>query len=69
MRDIPVEDFMTKGGRIREDGRLIRDMYLFSVKSPADSKYKFDYYKLLATIPGEEAFRSIGEGGCPLLTK
>jgi branched-chain amino acid transport system substrate-binding protein len=67
MRDMPVNDFMTKNGRIREDGRLVRDMYLFRVKSPEQSKYKFDYYELLATIPGEEAFRPMEQGGCPLL--
>ncbi|MDA9492758.1 ABC transporter substrate-binding protein [Bradyrhizobium sp. CCBAU 11361] len=69
MREMPVNDFMTRIGRIREDGRLIRDMYLFRVKSPEESKYRFDYYELLATIPGEEAFRPMEEGGCPLLKK
>ena len=69
MREMPVNDFMTKNGRIREDGRLVRDMYLFRVKSPEESKYKFDYYQLLATIPGEEAFKPMEEGGCPLLKK
>ncbi|QIO34028.1 ABC transporter substrate-binding protein [Bradyrhizobium sp. 1(2017)] len=67
MRDTPVNDFMTKNGRIREDGRLVRDMYLFRVKSPEQSKYKFDYYELLATIPGIEAFRPMERGGCPLV--
>lgn len=67
MRAMPVNDLMTKNGRIREDGRLVRDMYLFRVKSPEQSKYKFDYYELLATIPGEEAFRPMEQGGCPLL--
>jgi branched-chain amino acid transport system substrate-binding protein len=56
-------------GKIREDGRLVRDMYLFQVKSPEESKYKFDYYKLLATVPGNEEFRPMEEGGCPLLNK
>jgi branched-chain amino acid transport system substrate-binding protein len=69
MREMPVNDFMTRIGRIREDGRLIRDMYLFRVKSPGESKYRFDYYELLATILGEEAFRPMEEGGCPLLKK
>jgi branched-chain amino acid transport system substrate-binding protein len=67
MREMRVNDFMTRNGRIRQDGRLVRDMYLFRVKSPDESKYKFDYYKLLATIPGDEAFRPMEEGGCPLL--
>jgi len=69
MREIPVNDFMTKDGRIREDGRLVRDMYLFKVKSPEQSRYKLDYYQLLATIPGNEAFKPQEEGGCPLLSK
>jgi branched-chain amino acid transport system substrate-binding protein len=67
MREMPVNDLMTKGGKIRRDGRLVRDMYLFQVKSPEESKYAFDYYKLLATIPKEEAFRPMDEGGCPLV--
>ncbi|WP_377831209.1 ABC transporter substrate-binding protein (plasmid) [Bradyrhizobium lupini] len=69
MREMPVNDFMTRNGRIRLDGRLIRDMYLFRVKSPDESKSRFDYYELLATIPGEEAFKPMEEGGCPLLRK
>jgi branched-chain amino acid transport system substrate-binding protein len=69
MREMPVNDFMTRNGQIREDGRLVRDMYLFKVKLPEESKYKFDYYQLLATIPGNEAFRPQEEGGCPLLSK
>jgi branched-chain amino acid transport system substrate-binding protein len=69
MREMPVNDFMTSNGKVREDGRLVRDMYLFKVKSPEESKYKFDYYQLLATIPGNEAFRPQEEGGCPLLSK
>jgi branched-chain amino acid transport system substrate-binding protein len=51
MREMPVNDFMTKNGRIRQDGRLVRDMYLFQVKSPEESKYRFDYYKLLRPSP------------------
>lgn len=69
MREMPVNDFMTKNGRIRQDGRLVRDMYLFRVKSPEESRYKFDYYQLIATIPGEGAFKPMEEGGCPLLKK
>jgi branched-chain amino acid transport system substrate-binding protein len=69
MRETPVNDFMTRNGKIREDGRLVRDMYLFRVKSPEQSRYRFDYYELLATIPGNEAFKPQEEGGCPLLSK
>ena len=69
MKDTPVDDFMTKRGTIREDGRVVRDMYLFQVKAPAESRGGFDYYKLVATIPGERAFRPLNEGGCPLVAK
>ncbi|VIO65123.1 hypothetical protein CI1B_02200 [Bradyrhizobium ivorense] len=69
MRELPVNDFMTRNGKIRQDGRLVRDMYLFRVKSPEQSKYRFDYYELLATIPGEEAFKPMEDGGCPFLKK
>ncbi|HWI36697.1 MAG TPA: ABC transporter substrate-binding protein [Burkholderiales bacterium] len=66
MKAMPVNDFMTKKGVIRADGRLVRDMYLFQVKAPSESRGGFDYYKLVSTIPGEQAFRPLGEGGCPL---
>jgi len=69
MKEIPVNDFFTKNGIVREDGRVIRNMYLFQVKSPEESKYAYDYYKLLDTIPGERAFRPLSEGGCPMLAK
>nr|WP_026190850.1 ABC transporter substrate-binding protein [Methylobacterium sp. WSM2598] len=69
MRKMPVNDFMTRNGRIREDGRLVRDIYLMQVKSPAESKGRFDYYKLLETIPGEEAFRPLSTGNCPLVKR
>lgn len=69
MRELPVNDLMTRDGKIRQDGRLVRNMYLFRVKSPAESKYKFDYYQLLATIPGDEAFKPMEDGGCPFSKK
>ena len=65
MRELPVNDVMTKNGKLREDGRLVRDMYLFQVKSPAESKGKDDIYKLLATVPGDKAYRPLNEGKCP----
>jgi branched-chain amino acid transport system substrate-binding protein len=68
MKEMPVDDFMTKHGVIRADGRLVRDMYLFQVKAPSESRGGYDYYKLVATIPGEKAFRPLGEGGCKLVT-
>src|SRR6266851_4536146 len=67
MRELPVNDVMTKNGKLREDGRLVRDMYLFEVKSPAESKGKDDIYKLLATVPGDEAFRPLKDGKCPFV--
>ena len=67
MRELPVNDVMTKNGKLREDGRLVRDMYLFEVKSPAESKGKDDIYKLLATVPGDKAYRPLAEGKCPFI--
>ena len=67
MRKTKINDFMTKDGWIREDGRIMRNMYLEEVKSPAESKYPFDYFKTLATIPAEQAFRPLKDGGCPLV--
>jgi branched-chain amino acid transport system substrate-binding protein len=69
MREMPINDFMTKNGKIREDGRVMRDMYLFEVKKPSESKHKFDYYKLISTIPAEKAFRPLSESECPLVKK
>jgi branched-chain amino acid transport system substrate-binding protein len=67
MRERPVNDFYVKNGRLREDGRLVHDMYFAQVKKPSESSRPWDYYKILATIPGDQAFRSMAEGGCPLV--
>jgi branched-chain amino acid transport system substrate-binding protein len=67
MRTMKINDFMTKDGWIREDGRIMRDMYLEEVKSPQESKYPYDYFKVLATIPAEQAYRPLKDGGCPLV--
>jgi branched-chain amino acid transport system substrate-binding protein len=67
MRELPVNDFFAKGGEIRADGRLIHDMYLVEVKTPEESRYPWDYYKILSIIPGNDAFRPLGEGKCPLV--
>jgi len=67
MREMPVNDMMTKNGKLREDGRLVRDMYLFQVKSPEESKGKDDIYKLIATVPGDKAYRPLKEGNCPMI--
>ncbi len=66
MRERPVNDFYVRNGRLREDGRLVHDMYFAQVKKPSESKGPWDYYKILATIPGDQAFRPLAEGGCPL---
>jgi branched-chain amino acid transport system substrate-binding protein len=67
MRAMPVNDFFTKNGKIRIDGRMVHDMYLWEVKKPEESKGEWDLYKLLATVPGDEAFRPLDKGGCPLV--
>jgi branched-chain amino acid transport system substrate-binding protein len=69
MRKLPINDFMTKDGSVREDGRVIRDMYLMQVKTPEESKGEWDLAKIIATVPGKEAFRPLDEGGCPLVGK
>jgi branched-chain amino acid transport system substrate-binding protein len=69
MREMPVNDFFAKNGKLREDGRMVHDMYLMQVKSPAESKGEWDILKLVDTIPGDRAFRPLDAGGCPLVTK
>jgi branched-chain amino acid transport system substrate-binding protein len=68
MRSTPVNDMNNEGVAIRPDGRVLCNMYLMQVKTPAESKSKFDVYKLVATLSGEQAFRPLSEGGCPLVT-
>jgi branched-chain amino acid transport system substrate-binding protein len=67
MREIPVDDFFVHGGKLRPDGRLLHDMYLMRVKSPAQSKEPWDYYSPLATIPPEKAFKPLAASDCPLV--
>jgi len=69
MKEMPTDDPLFGKGMIRIDGRTIHPAYLFQVKSPAESKYPWDYYKLIATIPPEEAFRPLAESECPLVKK
>jgi branched-chain amino acid transport system substrate-binding protein len=68
MKATPTSDPLFGEGMIREDGRKVHDMYLFQVKSPAESTGPWDYYNLLATIPAAEAFRPLADGGCALVT-
>jgi branched-chain amino acid transport system substrate-binding protein len=67
MKSMPTEDKLFGKGTIRADGRKIHPMYLLEVKSPAESKGPWDYYKIRATIPENEAFRPLADGGCPLV--
>jgi branched-chain amino acid transport system substrate-binding protein len=69
MKEMPTDDPIFGKGSIREDGRVIHPAYLFEVKSPAESKYPWDYYKLIGTIPAEEAFRPLAQSECPLVKK
>lgn len=67
MRKTPINDFMTTNGTLRIDGRVLRDMYLLEVKKPTESKYHWDYVRVVEKVPGDKAFRPLSEGGCPLV--
>ncbi|ACB35847.1 putative ABC transporter substrate binding protein [Leptothrix cholodnii SP-6] len=69
MKKTPVNDFFAKGGTIREDGRMVHDMYLLQVKKPAESTTPWDYYKVVATIPAAEAFQPLAASKCALVKK
>src|ERR1700751_1342585 len=69
MKATPINDMFAKNGRIRDDGRMVHEMYLFEVKKPSESKGRWDDYKLLATVPGNEAFQSLEASRCPLVKK
>jgi branched-chain amino acid transport system substrate-binding protein len=68
IRELPVDDFFAKG-RVREDGRMMHDMYLVEVKMPSESNAKWDYYKVLRRIPAEEAAQPLSESKCSLVKK
>jgi branched-chain amino acid transport system substrate-binding protein len=68
MKSTPTDDKLLGKGTVRQDGRKIHPMYLFEVKAPAESKGPWDLYKLRATIPADEAFRPLKDGGCPLVS-
>ena len=63
----PIDDPLFGTTTVRRDGRAVHDMYLFEVKAPAESRGRWDYYKLAATIPADQAFRPMAGGGCPLI--
>ncbi|MBB3117262.1 ABC transporter substrate-binding protein [Pseudoduganella violacea] len=66
LKKTPINDMFTKNGVIRPDGRMVHDMYLMEVKKPAESKYPWDYYKVVATVPGDQAYLTKAETKCPL---
>jgi branched-chain amino acid transport system substrate-binding protein len=67
MKEMPTDDVLFGKGTVRADGRKIHPAYLYEVKKPEESKGLGDFYKLRATIPAEEAFRPLGDGGCSLV--
>ena len=66
LKELPVNDAFTSNGHVQANGRMVSDLYLFEVKKPSESKRDWDYYKLLATVPGETAYPSAANSGCPL---
>ncbi|EWY37833.1 ABC transporter permease [Skermanella stibiiresistens SB22] len=69
MKEIPTDDPLFGKGKVRVDGRVIHEMHVFQVKSPDESKGDYDFYKLVKTIPADQAFRPLDQGGCPLATQ
>ncbi|KFI25834.1 ABC transporter permease [Haematobacter missouriensis] len=69
LRTMKIDDMFARNAYLREDGRLVHDMYLAQVKTPQESTGRWDYYKILRTIPGEEAFKPLEQSDCPLVKK
>ena len=69
MREIPITDDVVRNARLREDGRMVHDFYVFQVKKPSDSRGEWDFYDTVATIPGDQAFRPLRESACPAIRK
>jgi branched-chain amino acid transport system substrate-binding protein len=67
MKATPIDDVFAHGGQIRADGLMVHDTRLFQVKPPDESKYPWDYLKLVATIPADQAFRPLSQSKCPLV--
>ncbi len=66
LKELPVDDLFAQGGKVLPNGRMVHDLYLFEVKKPSESKKPWDYYKLISTVPGDKAFFTAAESGCPL---
>lgn len=69
MKEMPINDFFAKNGKIRDDGRMVHDMYLAQVKKPAESKYPWDYYTIKSVISAEQAFQPLSKSTCALIKK
>ena len=67
LHEQPLDDFFAPGARVAANGQLINDVYLMQVKTPEESKGDWDYYKIIATIPGAQAYLPAAESGCPLV--
>ena len=67
LREMPIHDAFARNAKLRADGKLIHDTYLVSVKSPAESKAPWDYYKIVKTVSGEDSFNPLSESQCPLV--
>jgi len=67
MHATPIDDMFARNASLRRDGRMLHDMYSVEVKAPGESAQPWDYYKILDVIPGEQAFRPLAQGGCPLI--
>jgi branched-chain amino acid transport system substrate-binding protein len=66
LKELPVDDMFAQGGKVLGNGRMVHDLYLFEVKKPSESKKPWDYYKQIAVVPGDKAFPSAKDSGCPL---
>jgi len=69
MRELPVQDAFAENGRLREDGQMLHDIYVVRTKKPSESTEKGDYFQIVQTVPGEQAFQSLAESECPLIKK
>ena len=69
MREMPVDDMFARNGSVREDGRMVHDMYVARVKKPSESKYPLGYYELMATVPAQQAFQPLSKSACPRIRK
>ena len=66
LKELPVDDAFTSHGKVQANGRMVSDLYLFQVKKPSESKRDWDYYTLLAMVPGDTAYPTAANSGCPL---